>query len=129
MKAAFVWPNSLLGSLCLVITCLVCTVQAEPSAKKEFQILSMSSKPTSTSDGGKDNTVGQRACIDPKTGKLVSPEERPECKSQAGAEQTTKGVTESTEGLKEEQMPDGSTKVDLQGRFKKHSQPSSLQSP
>ena len=126
MKAAFVWPNSLLGSLCLVITCFVCTAQAEHSAKKEFQILSMSSKPTSTSDG---NTVGQRACIDPKTGKLVSPEERPECKSQAGGEQTTKGTTESTEGLKEEQMPDGSTKVDLEGRFKKHSQPSSPQSP
>ncbi len=128
MKASYVWPTSLLGSLCLVITCLVCTAWAEQSAKKEFPLLAMSSNPTAASDGSKGNTVGQRACIDPETGKLVSPEERPECKSQTGAEQATKETSESTEGLKEEQRPDGSTKVDLGGRFKKHSQPSSPQS-
>jgi len=84
----------------------------------------MSSKPDSVSDESKKGSaIGRKACIDPETGKLVSPEERPECQRQVDVEPTTKGVTESAEGLEEETMPDGSTKIELGDRFKKHSQP------
>lgn len=63
---------------------------------------------------------GQKACIDPATGKLVSPEERPECRvAPDEAAAPDDGERQTSEGLEEEAMDDGS-KVDLEGRFQQN---------
>jgi hypothetical protein len=75
------------------------------------------------------DAAGWKACVDPATGRLVSPEERPECKAMLEEEQdetsavpgAAKEREQSSEGLKEERLPDGSAKIDLQGRFKQNS--------
>jgi hypothetical protein len=73
--------------------------------------------------------TAQKACVDPMTGRLVSPEERPECKTmldeREGEAKTESGAAkeleQSGEGLEEERLPDGSARIDLQGRFKQKS--------
>jgi hypothetical protein len=64
--------------------------------------------------------AAQKACVDPATGRLVSPEGRPDCRTlpgdtQAGSEPVPAG--QSAEGLAEEGLPQGGAKVDLKGRF------------
>lgn len=69
-------------------------------------------------------TAARKACIDPATGKLVSPDERPECRVTGNGASSAEGsVRQSGEGLEQEAMPDGSTKMDLDGRFQQNRAP------
>lgn len=71
-------------------------------------------------------TADRKACIDPATGRLVSPEENPACREALRSEGEGRheqadgpSLDQSTEGLEEEPLPRGGAKVDLEGRFKK----------
>lgn len=58
--------------------------------------------------------AGQMACIDPHTGELTSPSERPECGVRTPP---LPQASDSHEGLRERLLPGGGAAVDLEGRF------------
>jgi hypothetical protein len=116
MTSSFAWTMRLAYSLCVVGAWFSSDAQAQQATTDIAltPILVSGQKTTLPT-----NAAEQKACIDPETGRLVSPEGRPECK--AVVKEPDKGlIEESTEGLTEEPLPDGGTKVDLKGRFKKH---------
>ena len=65
------------------------------------------------------DTTAQKACIDPATGRVVPPEQSPGCREALRpSQERSQGTTDqSAEGLKEEPLPQGGSKMDLQGRF------------
>jgi hypothetical protein len=68
---------------------------------------------------GTAEMTAQKACIDPATGRVVPPEQSPGCKEalQRSQEESAGTVNQSAEGLKEEPLPHGGSKMDLKGRF------------
>lgn len=125
MKLFKRWNYGLWCLLWILNVCFVFNAFAGQNATREFQKLSTLSRATVTSDSEPEKGTKRRACIDPETGKLVSPTDRPDCKKTPIGDKQSKEEAESAVGLKEEQMPDGSTKVDLEGRFKKQEKPPS----
>ena len=65
-----------------------------------------------------------KACIDPHTGKLISPQERPECLTNLqDAKDKAKGNerSPSDERVDVETLPNGSKRLDLKGRYQQQS--------
>lgn len=120
MTTSFAWTKRLLFGLCVVGAWLSSDAQAQQATTGTASTAIPVSGQKATLP---TNAAEQKACIDPETGKLVSAEESPECKAiieDALKRAGEKGpIDESAEGLEEEPLPDGGTKIDLKGRFKK----------
>ncbi len=121
MTSSFAWTKRLVYGLCVVGAWLSSDAQAQQATTDTAWTPMLVSGQKATLP---TKAVEQKACINPETGKLVSPEESPECKAiieDALKRAGEKGpIEESAEDLKEEPLPDGGTKIDLKGRFKKH---------
>ena len=122
MMSSFGWTKRLLVcGLCVAGTWFSSDAQAQQATTETVSspMLVTGQKTTLLTNAAK-----QIACIDPETGRLVSPELRPECMAaveEALAKERENGlIEESAEELKEGRLPDGGTKIDLKGRFKQH---------
>lgn len=121
MTSSIEWTRSLAFGLCVVGASFSSGALAQQATTDAVStpILASGTKVTVPT-----TSAGQKACIDPKTGALVSPEEHPECKAliedALRKEREKDSIEESVEGLKEEPLQGGGKKIDLKGRFKMH---------
>ncbi len=103
-KPPFIF-NILFASVAMLAPILVCAEGPENTQRAEVL------------DRETQNRSGMRAHIDPETGELIG-YRAPEATDARISDHVRNALSRSDEGLESVTLPDGSVRVDLQGRFR-----------